>query len=339
MRKARFLGLLTMFSLGVAGISGLSVYITNDNTDMINAKKICVHLSFDPGEVALYKDTLCISVDAPDLELKGWRTTAQAPAAYASTFKKQRRLFTESFNLEILIDFEKNNRQAQMDVLSVANVSVSSLILTNQGTNKAENVVVPLKTTNVAEDLVLTVTTSGPIFASEYTSTLLPYQRSFEFFKGNERLVGKQDINEVLVIDRMKELWRVASTKVVARTAAISFYKWYLVLWVLLLLLLLRWLYPIFRFVIPVSMRWHRELFIVVCLAVMILSWWQARGLVAPQVWYGALGALCAPASFYYLWGETETVLDRLKVLIGIIFAVALPPLVVLAYIHLLPWR
>ena len=231
---------------------------------MINSKKVCARLSFDPDEEALYKDTLCFSVDTPDLELKGWRTMAVAPSLFVANFKRQRRLFIESFNVEILIDFEKTNKRAQAEILTGSALSVSSLMLSKHGTNKAENVVVPLKVANLVEDLALTVTTSTLGLLPEYTSTLLPYQRSFEIFKGSKKLVSKQAIDEVLIIDRIKDLWMLLRMNIIDWISSISFFKLYFILWVLLLLLLLRWFYPVFHFIVSLSGKWYNELFIFV---------------------------------------------------------------------------
>ena len=324
--------LMMMFFLWVGLLSAFNLYITNDNTDMINCKKICVRLSFEPGEAALYRDTFCISVDTPDLELKGWRTMAQSPVVYAEGFKKSKRLFTESFNLEILIDFDKTSKQEQGAVFNKSHLSISSLVLTKDGKNKAENVIVPLKVENIVEGIVPTIFVAQ--LASEYASTLLPYQKSFEFFNRNKQIVRKQEVSEVLVIDRTKGLWRDLRINIDDLIGSISFYKWYIILWVLFLLLFLCWFYPVFRFVIPLSARWRRELFVFVMVLLLVLTWQLMRGHFAPYVWYGGLSAFCVPVSIYYLWGGTATFLDRCKILIGIVFAVALLPLLALAFIH-----
>jgi hypothetical protein len=312
----------------------LNVYITNDNADIINSKKICVRLSFDSGEAAIYKDTLCISIDTPSIDLNSWRTTAQAPVFYVPNFKKNKKLFTESFNLEILIDFEHKDKQNQMKTLHESHLSISSLLLTKAGNIKAENVVVPLKVSDFVEDLSLTVTTSTLGMISNYTFTLLPYQRSFECFNHTKHFVGKQDVNEVLIIDRTKDLWEALRQQVYILFSSFSFYKWYSILWLFLLVLLLCLFHPKLRYVVSLCSCWYRELVILVSVLLFIFSWWLLQGYMVSYVWYGVLGVFCIPSSCYYLWGGTETFLDRLKVLIGIIFAIALLPLLVLAYMY-----
>lgn len=312
----------------------LSIYITNDTADMVSARKICARLSFDPDDAAIYKDTLCLSVDAPELELKGWRTPAQAPVLYVANFKKNKRLFTESFNLEILIDFDEKDRKKQLKVLGESYLSISSLLLTKDGKNKAENVIVPLKTSEPLEDFSLTMTTTSLGLLSHYTSTLLPYQRSFDVFAATKHFIYKNNANEILVIDRTKDLWSVMRQQFGKIVDSFSFYKWYSVLWIILLLLLLRLFYPVFRFIVPLSSLWYREVVLLICILLFVSSWWLLRAFVAPSLWYGVLAVLCVPGGCYYLWGGTETFLDRLKVLLGIVFAVSLLPLLVLACMH-----
>jgi hypothetical protein len=96
----------------------------------------------------------------------------------------------------------------------------------------------------------------------------------------------------------------------------------------------LRWFYPAFRFVVPLSLRWRRELFVFVIMLLLVLTWWLVRSYLDPAVWYGTLSAFCLLVSFYYLWGGTIAILDRFKILIGIVFAIAVLPLIALACIH-----
>lgn len=328
------IGVVIFFLLSVIRLTALSVYITNDNADMVNGKKICIRLSFDPGEAAIYKDTLCLSVDTPELELKGWRTTAQAPVIYVANFKKNSRLFTESFNLEILIDFASKEKQKQIKALQESYLSISLLMLTKSGENRAVNVMTPLKALDIAVDFSLATTSTTLPLYSEYTSTLLPYQRSFEFFNRTKRFVGKQDVNEVLVIDRTKDLGAVLRQQVFALFSLFPFYKVYGVFWVLWLLLIFCLFYPSAHFVALLSRRLYGELFALINVFLITSSWWLLRAYIAPHVWYGIMCAFCVPGSCYYLWGGTKTFLGRIKVLIGIIFAVAFLPLLALAYMH-----
>ncbi len=334
MKSLKVLPLLVTIVLLGAGLSALQVQITNDNADMVSAKKICMRLNFAADEAALYRDAFCISVDTADLELKGWRTPAKASLMYAAGFKKSKRLFTESLNIEVLIDFEKKDKQQQLAILQGAHLSASCFMLTKQGKNKVENVVIPLKVSPIVEDLMVTATHSMMPLTTAYTSTLLPYQKSFEFFSCNKQYAGKQELNELLIIDRLKELFRELRVKVAVWIYSFSLYKWYALVWLIFLLLLGRWFYPSFRFIVPLSGYWHRELFIMVSLLLFVFTWWAMRDYMVLYVWYGVLSALCVPCSLYFLWGGTTTVLDRLKILVGIIFAVALLPLGVLAYIY-----
>jgi hypothetical protein len=315
-------------------VFALSMHITNDNIDMINSKKICMRVNFDQSEKALYKDALCISIDSPFIELRGWHTAAQIPAYYVSTFKKNKKLFVESFNLDLLIDFDSSDVQKQINALHMATLSISSLILTKNETTKAENVIIPLNESNIQNIFALTPTTTHLRSFFITKSTLFPCQNSFVLFNHTKHHMNKQNIDEILIINRMKEIWLLMRQHITMWFSSFSFYKWYIALWILVLLLLLRLVTPSFWFFVPLPLSLVRELCLLSGVFLIMLSWYLVRTNIHLYKWYGGMGIICLLCACYYLWPKQNTMINRLKILFGTIFAVAIVPLLTLALIH-----
>lgn len=314
-----------LFFVGQAG--AFNVCIMNDAVDIFASKKICAHISFDRDEEALSRNSLCISVDSPDIELKGWRTNEQAPLVYSTSFKRVQRIFSRSFTLEILIDFDAK----QFDQASFVekHLCISALILGKDETTRAECVVVPL----VPDDENVGLGIGGALMNEQDESALHAYNKAAMGFQNRCSKFGKQNTHELHIIDQMKDAWRIIVREIHDAASSFCFYKWYLSLWGIFFVLLLRWFVTFIRF-IPISVRWHRELFIVSSVLLTVFTWCYFRSSIPLSIWYGALGFFCVPGAFYYLWGGNETFLDRCKVLLGLIFAVALLPLVMMACIH-----
>jgi|GEM_PF-4737660 len=144
-------------------IQALDVRILSSPTDILATSKVFVHFDFSPQDCALFKDTIKISSDNTALQVIKWNILAQATTKYFSAFRKNKRIFTQSFTAQIAVIINDPKKAIEQTHLHVAGILGRS-----NGKNYPYSLVIPLKTetaTSSSIDLILCTST-------EFSSTL-----------------------------------------------------------------------------------------------------------------------------------------------------------------------
>lgn len=322
----KFLVLVGYVLLNIQILGAIDLYITNDVADMVAAKRICVRINFAESDQALYKDSLCFSVDTPALELKSWRTSAQESLQYIPLLKRGKKLYLRSFNIELTIDFDMQDKVRQAMLLNKTALYISALSLTKNGENKVVNLMVPLAEV-IARDYSFTtsfnsLTTS---LSTTVTSSWIGRFLSKNFFVTKKLIVN----NELLVIDRMKDLWMQIRTLVVRALTSGAFYYWYFGFMALMIFLI--FLQRRKRYLVYTWWFWEFEIMLALvgCVGILFIC----RSFIPRYFLYKTFGFICIPCALYFLWGGQETFWRRFKVLIGLVCATAVLPLLIKGYL------
>lgn len=322
----KLLVLVSYVLLSIQILGAVDLYITNDVADMVAAKRICVRINLAESDQALYKDSLCFSVDAPELELKSWRTSAQESLQYIPLLKRGKKLYLRSFNVELTIDFDMQDKIKQAMLLNKTALYVSALSLTKDGENKVVNLMVPLAEV-IARDYSFTTTFNSltTSLSTTMTSSWLGRFLSKNFFVPKKLIIN----SELLVIDRMKDVWLQVRTMVVGALTSGAFYCWYFGLVVLIVFLIL--LQRRKRYLVYTWWFWEFEIMMVFvgCVGLLFIC----RSFIPRYLLYKIFGFMCVPCALYFLWGGQETFWRRLKVLVGLVCATAVLPLLVKGYL------
>mgnify|MGYP001559652140 CR=1 FL=1 len=111
----------------------LDIEVTNSVEDMITNKKIWLHLAFNPEEEGIFKRSLQFSVDQPDMLLRAWHPLVQWRPLFLPSFKKIKRMITNSFAGWLAIDFAVPDEAFARHMITQTRMQVSCLVLYKNG--------------------------------------------------------------------------------------------------------------------------------------------------------------------------------------------------------------
>ena len=125
-------------------LSSLQLRLVDTIDEIIAGKKITVRFEFDHNDMAVYNDSMRFSVDSAIIELKSWRGIIPPVSEYVPLFRKNKLVYMNSFDINIMLDFTNQNKDKQRVTLQESNLYLACLILSKDGKNRSKNLVVAL---------------------------------------------------------------------------------------------------------------------------------------------------------------------------------------------------
>lgn len=108
-------------------VGGLEITGTDDVNDLITHKKIVLNFNKKNDEIGIIKNSLQFSVDNPSISLVSWHYDAQPVQTFLSIFKKYQKLYTSSFAGWIACDCRNTN------AITDSSLYISCLIVAHDG--------------------------------------------------------------------------------------------------------------------------------------------------------------------------------------------------------------
>lgn len=316
-------------------VHGFTVHVVNDISTMISSKTMCIRVDLDDDERALIKDSLCLSVDIPGIELTEWRTSIAAHVVYVPLFKKNKRLFTESFDAYISMQFDEKNNDTLAACMQGGALIISALTITTFGVNRAASVAVELGTPHgLGYDFSPTSTLLNIVNDDTFTRALEPfgvgtYQDAYHGFSKIQEGARRYDSAELVVLDRMRGLEQeliVDCKRVFSSAYWLYGYIGFLVALIGMFIVLFAH-YRRYRSVQKTILRlW------LFCLHTFVgATVWMLRDNIGKPYAFCALSFLSFVGACYYLWGNDNSLSSRIFMLIGTLCALLVFPLLVYA--------
>lgn len=329
---------LTLLFFQVTNNSAVQLIITNDISNILNSKRICIRLSFDPQDQAIYSNSLNFSVDHPDITVTSWESKQNPTMQYVTKFKRVKKLYAQPLTCEITLNFESDDKKTTLQNLSESNLYISCIVLNKNGISQ------PVSLAKALDDGFSFIDTgtynSGfsqtlnydyvKTFTQNYLQTKKPdIQNSHDKNETNKKLNAPQKpLPETanIIIDNFRSIWNELVIKLKSFFMSVNYIFLYLIIFILMILLFLKklsprniWLIELRRFLV---MSW-------------ILSTYSFINIFIPQyIFFTIFAVLIAPISMYYIFtARSESTLDKLKSFIGFALAISMLPLLIKAYL------
>jgi len=328
---------LTLLFFQITNNFAVELAITNDISNILNSKKICIRLSLNPQDQAIYSNSLNFSVDHPDITVTSWECKQNPTVQYVTRFKRAKKLYTQSLTCELMLNFESNNKTALQN-LSESNLYISCIVLNKNGMSQ------PVSLAKALDDgfSLIDTGTYNNLFSNNLNyDTIKTFTKNY-FDNKNPDNKNQGDKNKLdkkfntpqkpvqetanIIIDNLKSIWVTLVSKLKSFFTSINYLFFYLIIFILMILLLFKklnprniWLIEIRRFLV---ISW-------------ILSTYSFLNIFIPQyIFFTIFAVLIAPISMYYIFtARTESTLDKLKSFIGFALAISMLPLLIKAYI------
>ncbi|MBM3886326.1 hypothetical protein FJ364_00190 [Candidatus Dependentiae bacterium] len=148
LRKSIFLlGWLVVFN--PVPTDSLELNVLNDLHEMANAKKIQLKVSFSPTDKLVYREMLRFSSSNPAIVLRYWKASAPATSEYVAAFHQPKKVFAESFVLELTFDVSEHEQVDVVAQLARTNIAVSFVSLESKQKHNAQTALVNLGEKNI----------------------------------------------------------------------------------------------------------------------------------------------------------------------------------------------
>ncbi|MFH1254209.1 MAG: hypothetical protein V1646_02135 [bacterium] len=337
MLKKIALSLILLF-FQVTNNSAVELAITNDISNILNSKKICIRLSLNPQDQAIYSNSLNFSVDNPDITVASWECKQNPTMQYVTKFKRVKKLYVQPLTCEIALNFESDNKKTTLQNLSESNLYISCIVLNKNGMSQ------PVSLAKALDDgfsIIDTGTYNNAFrntlnydFIKTFTQNYLQNQKtdahnSPDKNETDKKLgVQQKPVPETanIIIDNLKSIWGTLVSKLKSFFMSLNYIFLYLIIFILMILLFFKKLSP--RNILLIEIR----RFLVMS---WILSTYSFLNIFIPQyIFFTIFAVLIAPISMYYIFtARTESTQDKLKSFIGFALAISMLPLLIKAYI------
>lgn len=333
MIKKIILALILLF-FQITKNSAVELAITNDISNILNSKKICVRLSLNHQDQAIYSNSLNFSVDHAAITVASWECKQNPTMQYVTKFKRVKKLYAQSLTCEITLNFATNDEKTALKNLSESNLYISCIVLDKNGTSQ------PVSLTKALDDgfSLINTTTYNNMFSNTlnydsiktFTQNYLNNLDSKNQVDKNEIKINtqKKPIIETsnVIIDNLKNIWETLFNKLKSFFTSVNYLFFYFIIFILMILLLLKKLSPRNIWLIEIRR------FLVLC---WILSTYSFLNIFMPKyIFFTFFAVLIAPISMYYVFtANTESMLDKLKSFIGFALAMSMLPLLIKAYL------
>lgn|GEM_PF-4438157 len=338
-----------------------SIVVTNGILDIQESKKICVRLLLENDEKFIYKDTIRFSIDVPDIALTYWTPSIHSTHKYIPSFRRGQKIYTESFSGELTIDFVTKDIVGQKKSLEMASIYVAAVVGKDRDISSPVNSFASLNSGVKKLSFSSSFTGVSQMFFSDSLSSTLT-----DTLQSNLGLTLSNTLSDTISIalsltgtwakkillapcvltrtiissskiedlsNRFLILWRTLMHKLREQAESFWWLKWYLILTVFLILLIIKIFYRPVIYIIPLWGRLEIETryFILLIWGTGTLLW--LRFIIPEYLIFFVLGFYFIPFAFYYIRAPQDKFSGRLKSLIGFILACFVLPLWVKGYL------
>lgn len=287
----------------------LNLIITNEIDDIFNLNKICVRIDFDKSIHAVISSSIFFSIDVPGIAVEKFDCIQRPSIQFLPTFKHNKKVFLEPFNCEIKI---KNRSNA---ILKNANLYAYCIIIDKDGRTSSVTVFKPLFNAINFNFLSKDINTT-------LTNTLL--QNNLKIMKIYPKFDTKK---ENIILDKLSDLFGLVSNKAhnFMRDFKLMWIYFFIILFLLCIILLQKFIQ------IPNILK-DLRLFLLFCWCILTVI--IIKNVFALHIFYVILAALFTVISLYYIFSaKSDSIVDKLKSLIGFVFAISIIPLLLKAFL------
>ncbi|MCB9493443.1 MAG: hypothetical protein H6679_04175 [Epsilonproteobacteria bacterium] len=140
--------LVIVFFIGIYSLGNsahcLHVTCASDVENILQSKKIWLHMQLEQTERGIVKDSLRFSIDTPCVTLQSWRATRNPVVVYDQAFRKNKKLLIDSCDCWLQLDFVLQQPMLCEQSLRQSCVYVACLVCQHDNTTMPVNVCVPL---------------------------------------------------------------------------------------------------------------------------------------------------------------------------------------------------
>ena len=320
-------------------VYGLEIQLIGSYEETIATKKIGLRFMLEPHEEGVYKEGLRFSVDAPHIELKRWATVQAPVSRYIPLLKRYKRLFADSFTLEIDFDFYNYNKKDLIaQYFEDTGVYIAGMVLGKNGKNYPFNKMLIVQQKHRPPPLdEHNRYAMEAFFEQQYTFSGAPMKvlqtpEQKAFIASHDTKMHSVE-REVVIVEQITLLWGrlLCGLKNILHSWLFGILYW-AILGGFLIGLIRRWIFKKPWWVKRYT--WGRE-FLYCCWMIwscttFFLLWWRYEHY---GVMYGAAGC-CLVWGSYYLMTASDTFWGRIKWLIGFTLGMATPPLLIKAFLR-----
>ena len=306
-------------------VSGVELAITNDISDILNSKKICLHLSFGPNDQAVLYNSLSFSIDSPLITVASWTWNKNPSMQYVVGFKRVKKLYAESMGCELALNFDMVEKKSMLKHLSEASLYFSCIVLDKNGTSRPISL---LKAIDDGFSIVDTMTLNNMLnfdLIKTFTADALSNKNNAEKLLKQPRQPAQ--LTENIVIDHLKDIWCELTNRLKNFFSSMNYIFWYTVILILTLGLL-------FKRAKQQTGLWEteaRRLFVMLWL---LWTYSFLSATIPSHIFFTIFAILLVPIAMYYIFtARTETTLDKLKSFIGFALAMSILPLLIKAFL------
>jgi hypothetical protein len=187
--------IFTLFGFVCIGnrVGAIELAVLNDIAEMVKSKKIILKVAFSPSEKLVYREMLRFSSSNQHIVLRFWKASAAAKTEYVASFHQPKRVFTESFELELTFEALDVEEVFLPLVLEQTNVAVSYVALGKQQKHNAQTAFV-----NCAGHKVSNENTNNETFQSPPVSLQVHFS---QVVSGTQQAHSSYKVIVPLVVD------------------------------------------------------------------------------------------------------------------------------------------
>jgi hypothetical protein len=339
MVKKIILSLIILF-FQVTKNYAVELTITNDISNILNSKKICIRLSLNPQDQGIYSNSLNFSIDHPRISIASWECKQNPTMQYVARFKRAKKLYSQSLICEATLNFESDDKKTILQNLGESNLYISCIILDKNGISQ------PVSLAKALDDGFSLIGTGTYSNALNYENIKTFTQNYLNNSKLDDKknIVNDQDYKKFhsqhklepepsnIIIDNLKVIWGTLINSCKIFFMSLNYIILYLIIFILMILLSFKRL----RSRNPWITEFQRLLGI---------SWilWTCSFLnifIQQYIFFTLFAILMTPISMYYIFtAKTESTLDKLKSFIGFALAMSILPLLVKAYLSFIVFQ
>jgi hypothetical protein len=316
-KNIRFVTVLLWIVFSIRLLEAVDIQVANDFSNIVSTEIISLRFNLAPEDQAIYKEFLRFSIDLDNVELKNWHALTEPTEQYVPLFRQNKKLYSESFSIEINLRLWRKGSAVTAENLKKANLYVVCVALDKRGENVTYNVVLPLWTEVVVGE--------GEHVVAENRDDSKSQKVAKDYDdKTVDRNSESAPTRGEILLDELNSIYLSLLKGLKNFLSSAFFVKFYILLWMLLLLFCFGKLF----FSWPLVEAWRFIIFLWLS-----SSFYYMQSFFSLPILLSFFSAMCLVAAVYCLslTRKPETLGEKFKNLLGLILAILTLPLFVKA--------